>query len=268
MKRLLLSMVLFLTAFAAWAQNETPMAGSPVQTPVSATPTVSPDAPTQVPTATPVISVTAPKSEWAGRFGLGLSAISVTPREPLSTSADSLPLFSIRYWLSNRFQLDLLLGATAGNQTGTNLLGNTVYDPFWAYCYGVGIKTNLAEPVEGLWIKFTNQYLYFQNSSQSSRALNVLNSQNQTVLANAVYTDQYQYLSVSAGLGFEYFLPFVKNLSLETSETLEFDTNWETYNLSFPAGYSGGGSQNYSTWILKVTSPGFNLTSLTFHYYF
>jgi hypothetical protein len=264
MKRLLLSMVLFLTAFAAWAQSETPTADSPAETPVSATPTVSSS---PIPTATPVVSLTNPKSEWAGRFGLGLSSISVAPRENLSPSADSLTLLSIRYWFSNRFQLDIFLGGTAGNQFGNSVTSNTVYDPFWAYCYGVGIKTNLAEPVEGLWIKFTNQYLYFQNSSQSSHAADVLNNLNQNVVTNEVLTDQYQYLSVSAGLGFEYFLPFVKNLSLETSETLEFDTNWETYVVNFPAGYTGS-SQNYSTWILKVTSPGFNLTSLTFHYYF
>jgi hypothetical protein len=257
-------MVLFLTAFAARAQNETPTADTPVETPVSATPTVPSSF---TPTATPVVSVTAPKSQWAGRFGLGLSAISVAPRENLSTPADSLTLLSIRYWLSDRFQLDVLLGGTAGNQFGTNITNGTVYDPFWAYCYGVGIKTNLAEPVEGLWIKFTNQYLYYQNSSQSTRTADAVNSQNQTVLTTAVLTDQYQYLSVSAGLGFEYFLPFVKNLSLETSETLEFDTNWETYAVNFPAGYAGA-SFNYSTWVLKVTSPGFNLTSLTFHYYF
>jgi hypothetical protein len=219
-----------------WAQTETP-------TEIQETP-----APTAV--ATPA----APKSQWAGRFGLGLNQVSITPSQGLSFPADNLTLFSVRYGLSDTVILEVQAGGTSGVQLGIDPLGNPVDDPYWAYCFALGDKVNLVEPAEGLWVQMVNRYLYYENSTQQSQI-------------SSVHTDHFQTLSLSTGLGFEYFLPFAKSLSLETNESLEFDTNWETY-ITTPRNNSPVTSQNYSTWVLKTVSPGFNLTSLSVHYYF
>jgi hypothetical protein len=185
---------------------------------------------------------------------LGVSQISVTPGFAESASADSLTLIDLRYWLSDKFILEIFGGGTAGTQLGNNTFGGLINDPYWAYCYGLGIKTNLAEPFDGLMIQCVTHLLYYQNSTQRSTEIDV-------------YQDQYQYLSVSIGLGFEYFLPFVKNLSLETSASLEFDENWENYTAN-EFNQNVVVTANPSTYVFKVTTPGFNLTSISIHYYF
>jgi hypothetical protein len=205
--------------------------------------------------SSPVPTVSPSKSVGEGSFGLGVSQISVTPFEGLSPSADSIFLFDIRYWLSNQFILEVLAGGTAGTQLGSDAFNNPIDDPYWAYCYGLGIKTNLAEPFDGLLVQCITHLLYLQNSSQKSNSI-------------SVYTDQYQYLSVSIGLGFEYFLPFLKNLSLETSANLEFDENWENYTATPRNTFTSPTVYTPSTYVFKVTTPGFNLTSISIHYYF
>lgn len=110
-------------------------------------------------------------------------------------------------------------------------------------------------PFDGLMVQTITRLLYLQNSSQSSNNI-------------YVWDDQYQYLSVQAGLGFEYFMPFVKNLSVETSVNLEFDDNWESSSSSPRNTAVAPTVQSTSTWIFKITSPGFNLTSVSIHYYF
>ena len=236
------------------AQDETPAPMPATETPVITS--------TPSPTASPTPTHTSPKCEWADRFGLGLSQISVRPYQYYFAyqPVDSLTLISIRYGLSDRFLLEVLLGGTAGTNVGYDIYGYpTVNDPYWAYCYGLGVKTNLVRPFDGFWVQALTRFLYFENSAQSSL--------DNYTLTSDVLSDHYQSLSVAAGLGFEYFLPFLKNLSLETSETVEFDTNWETYT-DTSRKTSKVTTENYSTWVLQVVSPGFNLTSLSIHYYF
>lgn len=204
-------------------------------------------------TPTPVAKIS--KSVGEGYFGLGLNSISVSPHYGLIGAADSVNLFSLRYWLTDQFILEALVGGTAGTQVGQDAYGNLVNDPYWAYCWGFGVKTNVLEPFDGLMVQTITRIMNLQNSSQNSN--------------NAyVYTDQFQYLSVQAGLGFEYFMPFVKNLSVETSVYLEFDDNWENYSNNPRNPAITPTLYNPSTWIFKVNSPGFNLTSVSIHYYF
>ena len=205
-------------------------------------------------TTTPTPEPSPAKAPWAGRFGLGFSQITVNPVYPTYYQADVVNLLSVRYGLSDAVILEVLAGASVGNQFDYNSSYSVVYDPYWAYCFGLGDKINLAEPAEGFWIQEVNRYLYLENSAQSTSP-------------DGVDKEHYQYLSLSAGIGFEYFLPFLKNLSLETVESVEFDTNWETF-ISTPTSGSPASVQNISTWSLQVVSPGFNLTSLSIHYYF
>jgi hypothetical protein len=232
----LLSVFMLVSVPQLSAQSETPVAIEPatVTTPV---PTVSPF-----------------KAVGDGSFGLGVNQISVTPGFAESASADSLVLIDLRYWLSDKFILEIYGGGTTGTQIGNDAFGNPINDPYWAYCYGMGIKTNLVEPFDGLMVQCVTHLLYYQNSTQRSTQIDL-------------YQDQYQYLSVSIGLGFEYFLSFVKNLSLETSASLEFDENWENYIVT-PRNTSIAESFNLSTYVFKGTTPGFNLTSISIHYYF
>ena len=204
---------------------------------------------------TPTFTPTPSKTSFEGHFGLGFSSVSVSPAYAQSGSADSVYLFDIRYWLSDGFILEALVGGTAGTQLGSDANNNPYDDPYWAYSYGLGVKSNLSEPVPGLLIQTITRLLYLQNSSQKSSN-------------TTVYQDQYDYLSLSAGLGFEYFMPFAKNLSVETSVTLEFDENWESYTATPRNVNSSSTVYSPSTWVFKVNSPGFNLTSISIHYYF
>jgi len=216
--------------------------------------------PTQ--TVTPIAKISKPVGE--GCFGLGYSQIIVSPSYNLSAGPDTVNLLSIRYWLTDQFILEALVGGTAGIQIGYDSNDNPVNDPYWAYAWGLGVKSNLLEPTEGLLVQSITRLIYLQSSNQRSVYDTYIDNQDLSV----IQFDQYQYLSVQAGLGFEYFMPFVKNLSVETSAYLEFDNNWETYTITPRNPAYPPVSYNPSTWIFKVNSPGFNLTSISIHYYF
>ena len=207
--------------------------------------------PTVVPSPTPVPA----KKVGEGYFGLGVSSISVSPFNLMTSGADNLTLFSVRYWLSDQVILEALAGGNAGTQIGYDANNDFIQDPYWVYCLGLGVKTNLLEPADGLLVQTITRFQYLDNSVQKSGN-------------SAIGLDQYQYLSVQAGIGFEYFLPFAKDLSVETCVNLEFDQNWETYTITYRNPSIKPTSQNPSTWMFRVTTPGFNLTNLSVHYYF
>jgi len=220
----------FLSPLAAPAQTESP-----------ATPTA---APVSSPSPTPV------KTEWEGKFGLGLTQANI------QTGVGTNPtLFSVRYGLSSRFILEALVGGSAGTQVGADAFNNPLNDPYWSYSFGFGVKTMLAQPCEGLWAQFLTRLLYSVTSSQRSSSLDVT-------------TDRIEFLSLAAGLGFEYFLPFAKSLSLESGVNLQFDNSWESFSDVPRNPLLAPRTATPSLWSMRVVSPGFNLTALSIHYYF
>lgn len=124
------ALLLLTLVVPAQAQTETLVSDEsttvPAQTSVP-TQTVVP-APSAV--LSPISTPNSSKSVGEGYFGLGLSQISVAPRFGQSGSADTVAMFSIRYWLTDQFILEALVGGTAGTQVGFDKSDNIINDPY------------------------------------------------------------------------------------------------------------------------------------------
>lgn len=166
-------------------------------------------------------------------------------------------LANLRWWFEDNMALDLYAGGNYSEQSGANFTNQLITVPRWAWGMGFGLRENIAHPIEDVVIQAIQTATYDAVLSQYS-------SNSQT---NA---NQNQDLTAYLGLGFEAFLPFWKNLSIEGSIGIQAGAHWiqqkETLN-----GYPGP-NVNYETDLNTISAQVANNINGIFntaaHFYF
>jgi hypothetical protein len=155
-----------------------------------------------------------------------------------------------RHWLNERTALDLMVG---GNyEPGPGSQPNTFSTFYWNYGLGAGFRFNLARPVEDVFVQWIVQLSYLQNYEQQT---------DETQSPASVSTTQEQILNLYLGPGFEAFLPFWKNLSIEASVGINLSSTW-SQNSDLNNGFQLTPNYSYThTW---QWSTGFGSNNTSF----
>jgi hypothetical protein len=213
-------------------------------------PTVEADQPlSPSPTATPV---TTDDLHLGGRLGFGTGFVPFD----INTYGFNLTTVSGRLWLSDQFCLDLQGAYDSYTSAGTSFNNVTVYNPNTTYALGLGGKFNIKEPMKYLFIQLLAQVSFTDNNYQQSADTQINTVDNQT-------------LGMFAGIGFEYFIPFLDNLSVESNIGFYSDFNWVTTTTQYLPAYglpvAVKQTSDYSN-LIQVNGMTFN--TLIVHFYF
>ena len=160
-------------------------------------------APAENPSATPVSPIApaatltpTPELKLSGRFGIGSGFI--------DNKYGSSTCLSLRYWLLDGVCVDFLGYYSGYTNPGNSFAGASVADPYYQVGGGLGFKFNLAEIRKNLFLQLDTQGSYYLNHYQFSYV------NEQDITDNETW-------SLFAGIGFEYFFPFLDCLSVESS---------------------------------------------------
>jgi hypothetical protein len=156
-----------------------------------------------------------------------------------------------RKWIENDLALDFMLGGNfspgysyAGSSSNT--------DTFWNFGVGVGLRQNIARPIQDVYIQWLFLLSYNQSYQQANDGLGYYNA-----------SDQTQTLNLFIGPGFEAFLPFLQDLSVEANLGLNITSYWAEDN---------GGYNTLYGWNWKVglgsDSSTFSIFNAAAHFYF
>jgi hypothetical protein len=182
-----------------------------------------------------------------GRWGIGISY--------MTNFGTALVL---RHWYSDNGAFELLFGGYDTPQAGEDFSDNYTTSPGWGYGAGLGLKRNLAMPVENVFIQGAARLTFSQSYQQNSYDYNLR-------------TYQYQDLVLFVGPGFEAFIPFWKNLSVEGSIGLYVSSRWsQTESVYNPAQYSSSNNTKTDSWIIScgLKNNMSSLVNMTVNFYF
>jgi hypothetical protein len=237
----------------------------------SATPlTLSPGAAIPTPVASPTtIAATTPSpsqsktpeafscNHLSGKWGIGVSST--------TNGGNALDL---RHWVSDASALEVFLsGYDTPNSGYYDFNGNVVNFPHWGLGGGLGLKTNLAQPISGVFIQGISNLAYSTNDSKTSNL--TFNNQNLPVGLEMVDTKQ-QGFTWFLGTGFEAFLPYFTNFSLEGNVGLSLNTNWKQYYANFNPAETTQPNYSYAVQAntISFSNTTFTLVNFAVHYYF
>jgi hypothetical protein len=132
---------------------------------------------------------------------------------------------------------------------GTPLSDSNNYSYYdWNFDLGIGLRENIARPIQDVYIQWIVLLGYGETFQQQTDSYGdpALNSQSQS-------------LSLFTGPGFEAFLPFFKNLSVEANLGLYISSTWIE-----------GSNDNGWSWGARLGSDGstFSLFNAAAHFYF
>jgi hypothetical protein len=199
------------------------------------------------PVATPAAESFSP-DHLKGRLGFGLI---YTNDVSFTYSAD------IRWWFEDRAALDLLVGGTYAEQKGYGFNGAPNTTPDWNYSLGLGMREVIAEPTADVHVLFA-QRLVFSDYLQQSASV------------SSLYKYQVQALMGFVGLGFEAFVPFWRNLSIEGSVGLKFGARWEE-DIQIMNGYGAPDLKyetDYGNFVAGSNNDVTSLLGAGVHFYF
>lgn len=249
----ILSVAVFSAASTTWAS---PSTTSPSPEPTSAALSDAPG-PEAEAAATPA-STPLPFSydHLAGRWGIGLAS-----------SPNGGTALDLRQWVSNRTALDFSVGGFDTPNNGFDFNGNEVNYPHWGFGLGLGFKTNLSEPIPGIFLQWLTSLNYSTNETETSLS-SVYNSK--TYVGFETVDTQQQTLSLFLGSGFEAFLPFFKDLSIEANVGVNLGSNWRQsttlYNTLVTSNLNQYfADQNFSA---ALSASTFSILNMAVHYYF
>jgi|GEM_PF-1943169 len=243
----LFSWVLCLGA-SAWAQSENSTAASTLSLTPTSVPTL---APTQAPALSPTASPTPfDPGHLKGAQGIGVSGT----------------LLTYRYWTGDSTALDLFLGGSFALNSGLDFSGNNTTAPNWNYTLGVGLKQNFKEPFKGVFIQSIEHLTFNQTYNETiytttSYGVNY---------GSEDYYNQSQSVNLYLGLGFEAFVPFWENLSIEGSVGLSSNLNLLETNAFYNSNFSSQANTQTATsnFNLGSTSNAFSILNGAVHFYF
>jgi hypothetical protein len=166
-----------------------------------------------------------------------------------------------RHWLDEGMALDFMLGGTY--DPGPAIQPDTYNNFSWNFEVGFGLRQNIARPVKDVFVQMLVQLSYYQTYSTQTDT---------TQTPNGVATNQEQELNLYIGPGFEAFLPFWQNLSVEASIGANVSVIWReqtVLNNGFELlpNYSANNSWAWQAGIGNNNTT-FSVLSAAVHYYF
>jgi hypothetical protein len=208
-----------------------------------------------------------------GKFGIGTDNIRIDQNSTSVTSTpstNSLAALDAIWWISDTSGIDVLGTVISAGAPGVDFDGNPYNYISRDLGCGLGYRRNLSSPcrylkIQGLvrvtYGQYSNkQEMWFYANTQTNFELGILHSKT---------------LNLMAGLGFEYFMPFCKSLSVQSYVTVLANYNDNDgstiYNpVMTQYGYTGYKNTHYKTtyWRTAVLVNGLGLSSLAVHFYF
>jgi hypothetical protein len=160
---------------------------------------------------------------------------------------------TFRDWIENNSALDLYLGGYFSSLSGTDFNGNPVTTPYCSYDVGIGLRQVVARPVENVKVEFIQRLMFVGNYNEFS------NTYDDSVQSS-------QRFNLYLGIGFEAFIPFWKNLSIEGDAGLEVRLNFDQNRTDYFNGSSTYYSYYTATFLTANNDQG--LFNIAAHYYF
>ncbi len=205
-------------------------------------------------TATPVATITStPATPETKSFSpdqlKGHWAVGVSSMSGIGTA------LALRYWYEGNEALDLLVGGTDAPLNGTTFTNTYVSTPNWSYGLSLGMRHILGKPAEDVFTQWLVRVNYTQTYQQQSNT-------------SFLTTSQTQDLTLFTGPGFEAFVPFWKNLSIEGNIGLSLDSHWiQTDSLSNST-YSSNIHSGSWVWSLGLSNTITSIVNASVHFYF
>ncbi|GEM_PF-2193290 len=158
---------------------------------------------------------------------------------------------SARNWIESDLALDLLVGGSFSPGYPLSSF-NSENDYLWSFSLGVGLRQNVARPLKDVYIQMLVLLSYSQSFQQITDSGTYSDYMN----------DQIQTFNLFIGPGFEVFLPFLEDLSVEANLGINISSYW----------LEGSGDYLDYGWNWKVSlgsdSNTFSLFNAAAHFYF
>jgi hypothetical protein len=208
--------------------------------------------PSPTPASTPaVFSPEHPK----GYLGVGIGTT------PLGATA-----LALRYWMEDNTALDVMVSGSDSPGAGYDFSGNQITTSNWAYGLSLGLKQNLKEPIRDVFVQGIARLSYAQNFVQSTSTT----SENSITYGYTNLNTQNQEVSLFLGIGFEAFVPFWEDISIEGNAGLSVNALWnevtDYYNPNFSS--QPDISTSYGLLSAGVNTNTFSILSGSVHFYF
>jgi hypothetical protein len=167
-------------------------------------------------------------------------------------------------WLSDQAALDVLATANAGSNAGFDFNGNPTNFPNTTWGAGLQLRGNLTAPFRNLRLQGLFRATYAQFNQQEVTWTN-------NNITNQIQDCYSETFLLSAGLGFEYFMPFCDSLSVQgnLAFTGAYNDGWisESFNPSQNLGQANY-TVKYSNFRTAIVTTGLTLSGLSVHFYF
>ena len=165
----------------------------------------------------------------------------------------NLENLSARKWIENNSALDFYAGVSYETQLGVDFNNNWVTIPKYAFDLGVGLRQIVARPVENVHIEVIQRLLFTSSYWE---------------YAGSTYDEVHgsQKFDLYLGIGFEAFMPFWKNLSLEGDVGIDAAITYYDNRTKFPT----GPDNLVSYWETSISTQNNNvgIVNLAVNYYF
>ena len=168
------------------------------------------------------------------------------------------PGLSARYWGYDNEAYDFTVAFYDHPNPGSTF--NSVYttSPNWAAGLSLGIRRDLSRPVEDVRVQGILNLEY-----------SIVSQENNDITTSQKY--DHQNISLGLGTGFEAFLPFWKNISVEGQILLRIQESISSTRITYnPAYYSGNleSGQDYNRLSVFWDADPLTLLNLSVHFYF
>lgn len=210
----------------------------------------------QAPSPTPTASAKSfSPDHLKGTTGFGITSFNYTGSA-----------LAYRYWTSDSTALDIYLGGNYSQTNSYDFSGNSTVVPNWNYGLGAALKQNWNEPVKNVFIQSLERLTYSQNYNQSISTT----SNSGTLYGYEYYYNQNQALGLYLGLGFEAFIPFWENLSIEGTIGVSATASWSETNTFYNSNFSSNTNTHTSAFIFNFGSGSntFSILNGAVHLYF
>ena len=168
-----------------------------------------------------------------------------------------LSFSDLRWWFDDKTAFDFYAGGSFSQQPSSDFNGNTIYLPQWSWGVGLGLRENIAHPIDDVWVQMAERLTYDGSSQQDGY------SKERTIYS---YNDLFGFF----GVGFEAFVPFWRNLSLEGSVGLQGGCRWsqQTTISNGSGGPVTSYGKVYTDIIAQIANNVSNLFYASAHFYF
>jgi hypothetical protein len=254
---------------------ETTTAATPATAAIATPAAVSTPLPDTLPasSALPTPAATLTEIHLKDRFAIGTDSIRVDENNTSIGSTSntiSQTAMDAIWWFSDDSGIDFLATFATTQTPGVDFNGATFEYPNQVFGGGLGYRYNLNSPEKGLMIQGLARVTYAHYTNQQQLwyfAPANVNFENGTVNSES--------FNFILGVGFEYFMPFCRSLSVQSylAFAAEYtDNNGSlTYNPSMVNyGYTGYTNTSYSSsyWRTALLLNGLSLSSVSVHFYF